>query len=364
MDIYTLDSSLRRTEVIDRYESFIWKDSWRPPGDFQLIIPSNAKNRSLLPKATRLAINESQFVMEIDEVHEAEGKLTITGKSIEQIMEDRAARHSFTNLTTSPRWALEGTPGTIIRAMFYAICKDGLLNTQDIIPFIQSGTLNPAGTFPEPSTSIRIELEPQSLLKAVNALCVEYNLGYRIIRGPDTSKLYFEVYTGSDRTGGNATGLNPVVFSQDLDNLANVTELESKSGYKNTAYVFSPQGCTIVYANGDGSTRTGFTRRILVVNVQDARQNDNENYLTTEQVLQRRGKEALAKQRQISAFDGEILKSSGYKYKVDYDLGDMVEMRNSDNIGKAMRVTEQIFVSDAEGDRSYPTLSADEPPDS
>jgi hypothetical protein len=330
-------------------------------GDFQLDIPSTAKNRAALKKGTRFAINESRCVMVAETIVEQAGMLKVTGRSLEYILEDRTARHAFTGLTTSPRWAQEGTPGAIIRSIFTAVCITGLLNSQDIIPFIQTGTITPPGTFPEPSTSIRVELVPQSLYTAISDLCKQYNLGFRLVRGYDNSKLYFEVYTGSDRTAGNATGLTPVIFSQALDNLSDVTELTSMVGFKNVAYVFSNQGGTIVYANG-ASTRTGFERRVLTVDVGDARQNDNENYLTTEQILQRRGLEALASHRQISAFDGEI-RQSGHKYNIDYQLGDVVEMRNSDNFGKAMRVTEQIFVSDAEGDRSYPTLAEDEPLD-
>jgi hypothetical protein len=35
----------------------------------------------------------------------------------------------------------------------------------------------------------------------------------------------------------------------------------------------------------------------------------------------------------------------------------MVEQRNTDGVTNKMRVTEQIFVNDKEGERSYPTLS-------
>ena len=42
---------------------------------------------------------------------------------------------------------------------------------------------------------------------------------------------------------------------------------------------------------------------------------------------------------------------------MDYYLGDLVEMRNVDGIANQMRVTEQIFVSDKEGERIYPTLA-------
>ena len=362
MDLFTLDSQLRRTEVFDRYESLIWTERFRPTGDFELDIPSTWKTRSNFKKGTKLAINGSRHVMTVETNDEKSGMLKVTGRSLEYILEDRTSRHAFTGLTSSPRWPQEGTPTVIIRSIFNYICVNGSLNIQDKIPFIQSGTISEPGSFPEPSEVIRVELEPEPLFDSINNLCMQYNMGFRIIRGYDDSKLYFEVYTGSDRTAGNTTGLEPVIFSKDLDNLADVSELTSLVGFKNVAYVFSNQGSTIVYANG-ASSRTGFERRILTVKLGDIRQNDNEGYLSNEQILQRRGLEALAQHRQISAFDGEILKTSKYQYGVHYELGDVIEVRNTDNIGKAMRVTEQIFVSDAEGDRSYPTLSADEPTD-
>ena len=51
--------------------------------------------------------------------------------------------------------------------------------------------------------------------------------------------------------------------------------------------------------------------------------------------------------------------NSTYKYGVDYGLGDLVELRDSSGNINVMRVTEQIFVSDKEGIRSYPTLTFD-----
>jgi hypothetical protein len=38
-------------------------------------------------------------------------------------------------------------------------------------------------------------------------------------------------------------------------------------------------------------------------------------------------------------------------------MGDLVELRDDSGLSVIMRVTEQIFVSDKEGERSYPTLS-------
>lgn len=65
----------------------------------------------------------------------------------------------------------------------------------------------------------------------------------------------------------------------------------------------------------------------------------------------------LSEYRAYQAFDGEINQNSQYVYQRDFYLGDLVELRNEDGNGNHMRVVEQIFVSDREGDRAYPTLA-------
>ena len=80
-------------------------------------------------------------------------------------------------------------------------------------------------------------------------------------------------------------------------------------------------------------------------------------YINT--MLQLRGRDELAKNRSVQAFDGELPINSPYPYEVAYQLGDKVEMRNNDGITNQMRVTEQIFVSDSQGERAYPTLAID-----
>ena len=73
--------------------------------------------------------------------------------------------------------------------------------------------------------------------------------------------------------------------------------------------------------------------------------------------LEQRGRRELASHTTLAAFDGEVPYNSQYIYGRDYELGDLVEIRNANKATNQMRVTEQIFVSDNQGDRSYPTLA-------
>jgi hypothetical protein len=148
--------------------------------------------------------------------------------------------------------------------------------------------------------------------------------------------------------------LPAVIFSPNLDNLQNTTELTSIATYKNVAYVFSPVGHEIVYLPDVDPTTTGFERRVLLVTADDI--TDEDPFAASAKMVQR-GIQELARNRQFSAFDGEINQTSQYQYGRDYNLGDLVEYQNTSGAINIMQVTEQIFVSDREGDRSYPTLS-------
>lgn len=362
MDVYTLDSLFRRIAIIDQYESFIWTERWYSYGDFQMVIHSTPEHRKLLSIGTKLAINGSnriQYVETIENKKDSEGRLvlTISGRTLEAILEDRVAKNSLTNLTIEPRWSITETPGNIARIVFDSMCRTGDLSPRDKIPFLMPGTLTPSGTLSEPNSAITVKLEPTTVYEAIKKLCETYSLGFRLIRNGDSSELYFEVYSGDNRTSSQ-TSIAPVIFSSELDNLANVTELTSTSQYKNVAYVFSKKSIAIVYGDSaDPVALRGFERRVLMVKVDDI--DDAVVGQELIDLMHQKGKDALAEHRALAAFDGELPQTSIYRYGVDYNLGDLVEMRNSDGAANHMRVTEQIFVSDGEGVRSYPTLAID-----
>lgn len=367
MEVYILDSLYRRIQVVDRFESLIWTDRWREIGDFQLVMNSTRENRALFTSGTRLAINESHEVMTVETIEDntaEDGRttLTIKGKSLEQILNDRVARHTNGPLTVdangrAQNWVIIGPPADVARAMFDAICRNGILHLGDKITFLQPGTMFPEGTLPEYENIVRWEQKPDSLYKAIKDICDIYDLGFRLTRNFDTSQLFFEIYSGSDRTTGQ-TILDPVVFSTNLDNLQNVTEYASIADAKNVAYVASSQGSAVVYSPSVDPEIESFERKVLYVEADDLpdvptppTSSDISAYLT--QI----GAEELAKHQAWFAFDGEHSTTSGYKYGVHYHLGDLVEMQNADGALNNMRVTEQIFSSDEQGDRSYPTLA-------
>jgi hypothetical protein len=357
VEIYTLDPLLRRQYVTDRFSSLIWTERWQSTGDFQLDVISTPQNRSRFKPDTYLALNKSNYVMRVETIEDdvdANGQklLVIKGRSMEAVLADRVAFSIEGDTTTTPKWTITDTPAAVARKIYHDICVTGVLNVADIIPYVTEGTFMPASTIAEPIDPITLEMEPTTVYEAITQVCQSWALGFRMLRNGDLTQLYFDIYAGSDRTTAQTT-LPPVVFAPEMDNLQNTKELTTIDSSKNVAYVYSPAGFAEVYASGVDPEVEGLERRVLVVNATDIT-SDNPNVTAA---LNQRGYQELAKYRVLQAFDGEISQNSQYVYGRDYNLGDLVETRNTDGVTNNMRVTEQIFVEDQNGERSYPTLT-------
>jgi hypothetical protein len=365
MEVYILDSLLRREIVVDEFVSLVWAERFREIGDFELVLHSTPTNRTIFTTGKRLVHNESVRVMTVETVEDtidSENRrlLKVKGRSLEAILEDRAAMKTTNFITGDEKWHLTGLPKAIAEQMFTDICVTGTLSANDVIPFLGGSALFPADTIAAPTESIDWYQDPASLFNAIKEICDIYDMGLRLVRNPNTGQLQFNIYTGSDRTR-QQTSLAPVIFSPELENLQNTTELSTISKTKNCAYVLTEvEGSfyyQLVYDDYVDPNVEGFERHVLMLRV-----TLEDDEITTipdsiNDALQRRGKDELTKHRSFTAFDGEISRQSQYMYGVHYHLGDLVGMQNSDGLVNNMRVTEQIFSSDAEGDRAYPTLA-------
>jgi hypothetical protein len=358
---YTLDDELRRDTVIETFESFIWTERYSVFGDFQIVIKSTRQSRTLLKQDTYITRAGSTYIGKIETVKDAttdDGtrNLTITGRFLEGVLlDDRVAMPSVTDTTTQPAWVLTDTAANIIRTMFTTICVDGAIDAKDILPFIHSGTILDPGERGEDPSVITVTAAPDTLYNTIQKIANTYFLGFRLVRNGDTGDVYFEVYNGNDLTSGQ-TVHPPVIFDANLDNLKDVSLLTSTQPVKTVAYVFATNGSAIVFSTTADPDAAGPARRVLLV----SSSNDADAGPDLTSALEAEGQLALASQRVLYQFDGELPPNVSYVYGRDYNLGDLVEQRDSDGFGNLMLVTEQIFSADNTGDRQFPTLTITE----
>lgn len=359
MELYTLDTLLRRKDVIDTFESLIWKENYSGEGELKLVVPATNEFRSMLRAGTWLSSDVTDAVMIVQYVEDRtddDGNkiLEIGGTSLETLLKERFVKETLSNTTVEPKWVLTGTPSEIVFKLFTDICVIGTLSVNDVIPFIQGySSMYPPGNIPPYPFDITVEIPLQSLYTAIKQICDTYDLGFRITLRRDFGQLYFEVHTGTDRTT-QQTIFDPVIFSPEMENMHSPREITSFEGVKNVAYVFSPVGYEIVYADGYDATTSGFERKVLVVEASDI--TDEDPVVASNRMIQK-GIEELMKTRPVYVFDGEVDINYDKVYNVDYGLGDLVTAQNATGVVESMKVIEQIFVQDKEGFRSYPTLA-------
>lgn len=357
VQFYTLDDSLRTKDLIEGILSGIWTERYSAFGDFQFTLKSTYENRQMLLPKTRIVLNLSTYIMVVDTVVDQTDEsgirtIIVTGRSFEALLQDRVAMPAITSTTVTPNWTVIAKPGDIVRFMFNEICVNCVLSEHDNIPFYKPGTLLPLGNIPESTDVIAVTAGPDTLYNTVKSICDTYSLGFRFVRNGELGQVYFEIYTGDDRTLGQ-TIKDPVIFDPKTETLDKVSILTSTVAEKTVAYVFAANGSAVVFAPWADANGSGSDRRVLLINSS----NNDPAGPGLDSALHQEGIIALASQRTIYSFDGTLPPGSIYVYGRDYKLGDLVEERNSDNFGNLMLVTEQIFSVEKVGNAAYPTLS-------
>lgn len=368
MEILILDPLLRPIDVVDVFSSMIWTERFSSRGDFELTTISSPENLKRFVTNTLLMVTGSKRIMKIETVEdsideESRRVLKVKGTELVSLLEGRTALEMVFDVGVMSSWIIEDMkPADIMRHIVKKICVDGTLAEYDKIPFLQWGeTLYTTNTIPEPEELISWEQKPDSVYAAISEIADIYDLGFRMYKDPNASKLYFDVYAGSDRTTIQ-TELDPVIFSPDMENLQNTTEFNDVSKYFNVVRVMfsrtvddTEEIFTLEVSENDVIPPEGFDRRVKMLTVssipEDVLEEDIPAY------LYRAGLDELMKSRPLGAFDGEVSRVSQYVYERDYFLGDLVEIRTGTGGTAFMRVEEYIFVQDTEGERSYPTLT-------
>lgn len=367
MDVFVVDRQYRRRHVVDYYMSFIWTERYSAKGDFEMIVASTQETRTIFKVGQYIAIDESDRLMEILEVEDAtdeEGRrvLTIKGYSLEYLLEERVA---LSPGATQPPfwWRTRRTPSSHARNLYREICYANVRDTRNHYNSIDIDETPRPGTIPEPAEPQLFEAKPRVLYEAIQEVCQGADLGFAIqikdLKNMHTMDLPFvyRVYTGYDRTTTQSAHA-PVVFSPDLDNLQNTKSLVSSAREKNVALVICNDMFLHVWPENVPTNIASRNRKVLLVNMDEHTDMSHEDMVD---LMRQRGREALAEHRVLEVLDGEIDHySTRYQYGRDYGLGDLVELRNVDGTTNQMMVTEQIFASDEEGHRWFPTLTLHE----
>lgn len=354
MELLIMDENFAGVSTLDIFESLIWTDRYYACGDFEIYMPCSEKMLSTLKQDMYLYLRESEHVMIIEDIQidtdvEDGAHLTVTGRSLESILDRRV----IWNLTT-----LSGG----LQAGIKQLLNENAISPSDPARQIPNLIFEDSTDSKITNLSLNAQYYGESLYDVICEVCESNEIGFKITLN-DSNQMVFSLYAGTDRSYEQTE--NPyVIFSPGFDNLLNSNYISSKKTLK-TVTMITGEGegsdkkkAVAECSNGAGS---GLNRREMHTDASGISQTDGENTISDEAytaLLQRQGIDELAQNTRTESFEGEVSSGRTYTYGTDYFMGDIVQNVNEFNIEATSRVTEYIMSQDESGIERYPTFTS------
>lgn len=361
MDLFRFsngDANLLYGEPINNYDSIMWIERYKEAGEFTLKAKLSSGIVGLLPlgsivshaKTYEACIVEN---VEISESASSDPMVTITGRSLLSYLEHRIVGLGLADpeVATIPYTQYELTANGIpyqIMTLINEHISD--LDAQLVCRIETSGDV----------TTNRI-IKRQNVYQAVLDLLGLADLGIRVVRrnsngafnSDSLTKSLFYVHSGNDLS-------NSIIFSWDYGELESASYLFSIKNYKNTALVQGKYVETIVYETP--ISEEPYDKRVMLVDASDIDESlvnvpGGTELMTIIDAMSTRGAEALANQRILNISNVDISKTTLYRYRTDYDIGDIVSISGNYGVIEQRRVIEFVEIEDENGEVGYPTLS-------
>lgn len=334
MEIRIYNSEMDFQGVMENQTSLIWTRKYFEPGSFELYTPITDDNLKWTSRGNLIWMRGSDEAAVIEdrklEESDTKNEITAKGRFLSSYMDRRLIK------------------GTVNFRGRVEVAMRQLLSQATPIPRVKLGELQGF------EDEVEFQATYKNLLEYEKKLARGAGLGFRFRPDFNEKAIYFEVYRGVDRTRSQGVN-NRVEFSKSNNNLENAIYRENDQLYKNVAYVGG---------EGEGSNRTivivgeeaGLNLREVFVDAKDIRKDDN----TTEQyrkALATRGKETLDANIISSSFECNTGADENYKYKINYNLGDIVTIKKEAwGIIEDERITEAKEIYEFGGRRIEPTF--------
>lgn len=346
-EIYIKSNDLSKTlAVVDTYKSLIWVKRYYTAGDFELYMLADEKLLPYLQIDNVITRENDESLMIIEKVEistnaEDGDYFIISGRSAESILARRVVLYPL-NITNYVN------PQSVI---YNLIGYNTAPNTMRYIPSLMLSDKTLSQT-----KIVNGQYRGDNLLDTITSICKTFNLGIKITEYE--KNLMFECYIGKETN---------VIFAEEFDNLISSSYTIDSSEYANTAWVYGEdEGEARKYTSTmlDDSAAWGTDVKEIFVDARDLSSklrddNGNETQMSESEYmakLSQRGKEKLAEKSQKVTFTAEVNYNIAFKYKCDYDLGDLVTVKNGYGTTAQARITEIMETWDENGYSCVPTM--------
>lgn len=361
MTVEILDTDFQFVDYLYEFESFIWVDRYNKPGDFEIFAPAKSNNLRLLKRNYYLRTDVSEHMMIIEDIvwessADSGDHVKVSGRSLESILDRRIV------------WGEYEMQGEDIQTEIFALLRKEIINGRNIeerkipiftlkhedVPFIEEYFA--FGKF-----------KGDSLLKIVEDITIKYGFGWKIRYNEDTGKLIFSMFNGTDRTIEDDDSVKYVEFSPRYENIIESTYSEISTDIRNAMLIGGSwknpdnpdaEEKPIYESIGEGS---GLSRREMYheSNVDKSRE-DGEDPMTEDEYRDEmisEGGDELVKYKLVNQFDGKYETNYQFKYGKDFNIGDIVVVKDVFGHSSTARITEFIrSINVSNGEEAYPTF--------
>ena len=351
MDLMILDTNKNPLCLLDVYNSFIWTDRYFKYGDFELHASMSEDLLQYLKQDYYITNANSEHVMIIEKLLinsdiENGNTIIVSGRSLESLLE----RRIVWNRTT-----LSGNLQSGIKKLLDENIISPTDSSRKIDDFIFEESTDSAIT----GLTIDGQYTGDNLYEVIASICQENGIGFEITLN-NSKQFVFKLYSGVDRSYDQSV-YPYVVFSPNFENMVESNYMESKMAMKNV---------TLIGGEGEGNARkytsvgtaSGLDRRELFTDARDIRAEDDEGNAISEaeylKQLEQRGRENLAENIAVVAFEGQADVVSMFVYGADFFMGDIVQIADEYGHETKSRMVELVSSESEEGVSTYPTFAS------
>lgn len=401
MQVYILDPRYELLGVISEQEDIVFSKRFNDVGYCALKVACDEEMLSLLKCGNYIYRYDDDMICKIEtpviDTSVQDGDyLTVTATDMNSILAGRIVRWEV---------VYSGTVAGFIKRLIV----ENIINPAQPLRKIENFEFDDSNfsEFTETINVAKDETAAQDLLKLITTTCKTYNYGFRVSYDIERGKLVFRLIRGKNKATTDSGEY--VEFSPNYANIISSHYKEDESGYKNIVYVgyktateetallslhneaAEPRGEARreIYVDGsstsrditideleqmygalvseayekteDGTTVKGnhyYSNGTLVATSVITTRTEGEEEIEEENItvsdytylllLRRVGLDALASAAKTMEFSGKVDTVDTYKYKIDYDLGDIVKVKDDYGIEAAARIIEVTESENAE----------------
>lgn len=339
--------------ALNNIEDVMWVERYREPGEFKIKGLLSSGLRELLPLGTFISHVDTYTIMivedhQVKDQTEKNSTVEISGRSLETILDNRivGAGLAINDPAVFVEYSLAAAPiASQARTLVQQHMVAGfVIDPNDEIPYIS--VTNAILTEGEQIARV---MKRQPVYKSLVGLLELSDYGIRNIRHADGTAEFY-IHKGIDRR-------DSVSFSWEQGELISAEYLWSSRKDKNVAYVKGRYVEEFVYTTGADK----MNRRVLLVDGTDI-----DDYLDVtptgaaltaiRQKMYTRGQQALRWNNEVNVSRADISNFTTNRYRLDYNVGDIVSLDANYGNLELRRVTEFTEIEDENGESGHPTF--------